>query len=174
MLEGSIPQSIGKLSNLQGLRINKRSISGQIPLSIGNMTRLSVLDLGGNMLQGSIPVTLSNISSLEQLNLGDSLLSGTIPEQVFGLSSLIILYLHQNHLTGQLPHQIVDPQIRLQMEDENETKANCKYSISTLENSLRSIFQIGLLCSVESPKERMDIRDVVVELHVVRGALLRA
>ncbi|KAK2986032.1 hypothetical protein RJ640_015066 [Escallonia rubra] len=79
----------------------------------------------------------------------------------------------QTTLTDQVL-QIVDPQIRLQMEDENETKANCKYSVSTLENGLRSLFQVGLLCSAESPKERMDIRDVIVELHAVRGALLRA
>lgn len=80
-----------------------------------------------------------------------------------------------------LPHntlKIIDHHILYENEgdeiEEEEEKAcgkigtNAKRNV-TIEESLVSILQIGVYCSVEGPKERMDIRDVVVELHRIKS-----
>ncbi|XP_022766231.1 putative receptor-like protein kinase At3g47110 [Durio zibethinus] len=41
-----------------------------------------------------------------------------------------------------------------------------------LQDSLTEILRIGVACSVESPKERMKLSDVLKELQLVRGLLL--
>lgn len=45
-------------------------------------------------------------------------------------------------------------------------------SIKQMQECLISIIQIGVACSVESPRERMDIGDVVKELQLIRDILL--
>ena len=37
---------------------------------------------------------------------------------------------------------------------------------------LNSILRLGVACSHESPKERMDIRDAVLELHRIRDIVV--
>ncbi|XWS55545.1 hypothetical protein CRYUN_Cryun09bG0009300 [Craigia yunnanensis] len=41
-----------------------------------------------------------------------------------------------------------------------------------LQDSLTEILRIGLACSVESPRERMKLRNVIKELQLIRGVLL--
>ncbi|XP_045813786.1 probable LRR receptor-like serine/threonine-protein kinase At3g47570 isoform X2 [Trifolium pratense] len=44
--------------------------------------------------------------------------------------------------------------------------------IPTIEECLVSLFRIGLICSMESPKERMNIVDVTRELNIIRKTFL--
>ncbi|XP_059658953.1 putative receptor-like protein kinase At3g47110 [Cornus florida] len=46
-------------------------------------------------------------------------------------------------------------------------------NIVGLEECLVSIFQIGVICSAELASERMDIRDVLLELHMIRNLFLQ-
>ncbi|XP_059658312.1 putative receptor-like protein kinase At3g47110 [Cornus florida] len=46
-------------------------------------------------------------------------------------------------------------------------------NIVRLEECLVSIFQIGVICSAELASERMDIRDVLLELHMIRNLFLQ-
>ena len=41
-----------------------------------------------------------------------------------------------------------------------------------LQDSLTEILRIGVACSLESPRERMKLRNVIKELQLIRGVLL--
>ncbi|KAF7825263.1 kinase-like protein [Senna tora] len=68
--------------------------------------------------------------------------------------------------------QIVDPNLfpREAKVTENEEANNEILTLihPNVEKCLSSIFRIGLCCSVESPSERMSIRDVIRELNHIR------
>jgi Leucine-rich repeat (LRR) protein len=102
-LSGSIPDSLGNLSNLQSLHLGFNELIGSIPDSIGNLSNLQNLDLYSNQLSGSIPDSLSNLSHLQYLRLNFNQLSGTIPNSLGNLSNLQWLYLRDNQLSGTIP-----------------------------------------------------------------------
>ncbi|XP_065635312.1 probable LRR receptor-like serine/threonine-protein kinase At3g47570 [Quercus suber] len=89
------------------------------------------------------------------------------------------LNLH-DFVKGALPERvinIVDPIILWERED-METRTNDTHT----QNRIRSpkileclilIFGIGVSCSMESPRERMNMIDVVAQLHLIREKLLR-
>ena len=89
------------------------------------------------------------------------------------------LNLH-DFVKGALPERvinIVDPIILWERED-METRTNGTH----IQNRIRSpkileclilIFGIGVSCSMESPRERMNMIDVVAQLHLIREKLLR-
>lgn len=66
--------------------------------------------------------------------------------------------------------EIVDPKIIMECEDGSiRTQSNSKSDhVSKTEVCLTSILQVGILCCSERPRERMDIRDVLTELAVIR------
>ncbi|XP_017254410.1 probable LRR receptor-like serine/threonine-protein kinase At3g47570 [Daucus carota subsp. sativus] len=80
-----------------------------------------------------------------------------------------------DYVRNALPQRvmnIVDPQIITDEEDHGLT-TNHSYSKATLEVCLTSIFQVGILCSVEMPKERIDISVAIKQLHAARDKLLQ-
>ena len=64
-LKGSIPSSIGALSNLKTISLGYNNLSGSIPTSLGNLTELTYLNLTSNNLTGNIPITLSKLNTLQ-------------------------------------------------------------------------------------------------------------
>lgn len=54
--------------------------------------------------------------------------------------------------------------------EEATIEQNSQTLIPTIEKCLFSLFKIGLACSVESPKERMNMVDVTRELNKIRKA----
>ncbi|KAF5812018.1 putative protein kinase RLK-Pelle-LRR-XII-1 family [Helianthus annuus] len=102
-----IPESIGKLRNMERLYLGLNAFSGIIPPSIGNLSFLTELDLGANRLEGTIPSNLSSYKKLLYLDLNGNNLKGSIPKDIFQLTSLsILLDLSQNNLSGLLPQEI--------------------------------------------------------------------
>ena len=102
-LSGSIPSSLGNLSNLEFLHLTFNQLSGSIPSSLGNLSNLEYLDLWENQLSGSIPSSLGNLSNLEALDLSFNQLSGSIPSSLGALSNLVNLWLRENQLSGSIP-----------------------------------------------------------------------
>ncbi len=80
-LTGPIPSSLGDLADLQVLALQSSSLTGSIPSSLGNLTDLLALALHGNDLTGSIPSSLANLTNIEneEFSLWDNRLTGSIP-----------------------------------------------------------------------------------------------
>jgi hypothetical protein len=105
-LTGTLPDSLGSLTNLTTLRLERNKLTGSIPASLGNLTRLQDLDLGLNQLTGPIPDSLANLTRLESLDLGINQLTGPIPDSLANLTHLEHLDLESNWLTGPVPASI--------------------------------------------------------------------
>ncbi|GKV38655.1 hypothetical protein SLEP1_g46545 [Rubroshorea leprosula] len=102
-LEGSIPASIGNLSQLTELGLYSNNFNGQIPTSLANLTQLQSLNLQNNQFFGPIPAFIGNLSQLTVLSLWLNNLSGQIPSSLANLSKLSYLDLSRNLLNGMLP-----------------------------------------------------------------------
>ena len=81
-----------------------------------------------------------------------------------------------------LPEQIIDiidPILLRVHEREGETRTNNitrnegQNGSVTSQECLIMIFKIGVACSVEFPRERMNMSVVIIELHSIRQKLLR-
>ena len=105
-LSGSIPSSLGNLSNLELLSLEDNQLSGSITSSLGNLSNLEYLSLAVNQLSGSIPSSLGNLSNLEYLALAVNPLSGSIPSSLGNLSNLVNLHLTFNQLSGSIPSNL--------------------------------------------------------------------
>uniref|UniRef100_A0A453DTQ9 Uncharacterized protein n=2 Tax=Triticinae TaxID=1648030 RepID=A0A453DTQ9_AEGTS len=79
-LEGTIPESVGRLVSLRVLNMSHNAFTGKIPTQLGGVTDLESLDLSCNQLSGEIPQELTNLNFLATLNLSDNRLVGKIPQ----------------------------------------------------------------------------------------------
>ncbi|XP_028065315.1 receptor-like protein 6 [Camellia sinensis] len=103
---GQIPSSISNLAKLNTLYLDGNNLTGQIPDSLGNMSQLTILYLDGNNLTGQIPDSLGNMSQLTILYLSGNNLNGQIPDSLGNMSQLTILCLSRNNLNGQIPDSL--------------------------------------------------------------------
>ncbi|XP_054782781.1 receptor-like protein EIX2 [Prosopis cineraria] len=100
-LAGTIPPSMGFLSDLKSLHLNNNNLFGQIPLSLENCHNLQIFDVGGNNLSGNIPNWIGYNTKVLQLR--SNQFSGNIPLEICQLTSLIILDLADNKISGSIP-----------------------------------------------------------------------
>ena len=83
-----------------------------------------------------------------------------------------------HYVKKALPHRvmdIVDPQIILQSEDHCSLKHKSlsrSHILSRMEGCLASVFEVGVLCSVEMPKERIGISVAIEQLREAKDKLL--
>ncbi|CAI9766716.1 unnamed protein product [Fraxinus pennsylvanica] len=101
-LLGVLPPSIGNLTNLRVLSLNRISFSGHIPPELGKLKSLHTLELQGCNFSGSIPDQIRFLSSLRLLNLSYNSLSGSIPNGLIGSGRLSVIDLSNNQLSGGL------------------------------------------------------------------------
>ncbi|KAJ0763891.1 putative non-specific serine/threonine protein kinase [Helianthus annuus] len=99
-LNGSIPESVGKLNNLRFLSLWSNSFTGSIPKALERLRSLEELDLFYNKLTGPVPTFLGNLTKLD---LSYNQFSGPIPESLGRLTGLTHLNLQSNLLTGPIP-----------------------------------------------------------------------
>lgn len=102
---GSLPYSLGNLTNLTGLYLSRNNLSGSIP-SFTNLKNLSFFDLSSNFLSGSIPPGIGTLSRLQALNLSSNNLSGSIPAILGDLGALVDLDLSFNSFSGSVPPEL--------------------------------------------------------------------
>jgi hypothetical protein len=81
-VRGSLPPSLGKLTDLQGISMRGNFLTGQIPTSIGALTKLTLFDVsqelegGGGGFTGAVPQSMSNCTKLTQFLVGGHHLGG--------------------------------------------------------------------------------------------------
>ena len=132
-LAGSIPSSIGDLTNLINLNFLINDLTGTIPLSIENLTSLETLDLAGNDLTGSIPSEIGSLTSLTYLDIENNQLTGSIPSSIGNLSNLKTLDLNENNLDGSIPSEIGDLEnLNILFLNQNELSGSIPSSIESL------------------------------------------
>ena len=59
----------------------------------------------------------------------------------------------------------------IEIEEDEETQVFCQVEVNVYK-CLVSVLEIGLACSVESPKERMNTEEVTKELHLIKNTFL--
>lgn len=93
-----LPQSIGRLVNLQKLNLHKAGICS-LPDTIGKLKNLQELDLSQNPLQ-ILPNSFSDLKKLVRLSLEQTELSQELPEEFGNLTGLVVLNLSSSNITG--------------------------------------------------------------------------
>ena len=91
---------------LKELFLSSNELEGTLGESLGKLTALKFLDLAGNQLSGVIPTSIGSCTALQQLGLAYNLLSGSVPSELGDLSGLAILFLTDNFLSGQIPSEL--------------------------------------------------------------------
>lgn len=108
-LKGSLPSTLGLLSNLIGINMATNTLTGSIPTQIGQLTKAAALAWTDNDLMGTLPTQLGRLTDLELLYVCITKLSGTIPTQLGNnKTKLKWLLLPSNALTGPIPSQLGD------------------------------------------------------------------
>ena len=129
---GSIPSTMGNMTNLWHLNLANNAFSGKLPKSLGSIPMLQVADFSGNQLSGlqegivfkSKSLEVLNLAgnkqltmmfntlleamepinqSLRTLNISDCNFLGKISAKLWDFQNLISVDLSRNSLFGQLP-----------------------------------------------------------------------
>ncbi len=107
-LDGTIPTSIGDLTQLTDFEATDNLLSGSIPTTISTLTSLQNLFIQNNLLTGSIPTQVGDLTSLVEFKAYNNQLSGSIPSEIGNLLNLVDVELRQNQLTGSIPPELGD------------------------------------------------------------------
>ncbi|KAL8257933.1 hypothetical protein R6Q59_029974 [Mikania micrantha] len=99
-LTGAIPEALGKLRLLQGLYLSNNQLDSFIPESLGSLTALKEIYLVSNRFTGPLPISLGRLTSLKVISVSSNLLNGTIPNSIGQLTNLQILDISYNSLQG--------------------------------------------------------------------------
>lgn len=103
-LSGVLPNEICDLIQLQGLSLDHNLyIGGTIPEGIGKLSQLTYIELDENFLGGTIPTAIYQMTQLQAIDLNGNKLTGTLSESIANLHALSVLQVEDNLLNGQLP-----------------------------------------------------------------------
>jgi hypothetical protein len=101
-LNGTLPSSIGNLTELITLNLSTNSLTGSFPPEIGALSNLVVLFLNHNQLYDRIPSAIGNLINLNELDLSENNFSGDFPDEVSNDLSLINFHINNNQFTGNV------------------------------------------------------------------------
>mmetsp|Transcript_16736 Transcript_16736/g.23620 ORF Transcript_16736/g.23620 Transcript_16736/m.23620 type:complete len:636 (-) Transcript_16736:203-2110(-) len=102
-LEGTIPDSLGKIKSLRDIYLASNLFSGTVPKSVASLPQLKEIDLSFNKLGGNIPVMQS--SSMEVMSFGHNQFTGTLSSKIGkGMQNLAIFDIKYNLVKGTIPN----------------------------------------------------------------------
>jgi hypothetical protein len=81
-LTGTIPTTLGMLSNLYDFRVPKNELTGVIPSELGLCVALEHIYVEENKMSGEVPSELGQLNKLLDLKIYENEFGGTMPEQV--------------------------------------------------------------------------------------------
>ena len=105
-LEGPIPPEICRIPSLRMLFLQDNRLRGPIPRETGGHPRLKELALDNNQLEGEIPAELGKCPNLRGLYLSGCGITGGIPQELAGAGKLVHLDLAYNGLQGPIPKEL--------------------------------------------------------------------
>ncbi|XP_049848793.1 uncharacterized protein LOC126316741 [Schistocerca gregaria] len=103
-LNGTLPDSIAKLSRLEALELPHNNISS-IP-QVGS-NHFYYLDMSNCNISGTFPESI-NVPYLKTINLSSNNLEGNLGEQTLNYKAITNLVLNNNSLSGSLPNSLTD------------------------------------------------------------------
>ncbi|KAL3641661.1 hypothetical protein CASFOL_012476 [Castilleja foliolosa] len=103
---GSIPSTIGNLTNLLELSLHSNSFTGNLPKEVGNLHLMQSLDISGNSFSGNLPSSLGNLTSLLYFSARQNMFIGPVPPEIGNLIKLRILDLSWNSISGNVPEGV--------------------------------------------------------------------
>uniref|UniRef100_A0A3Q7FKB2 Leucine-rich repeat-containing N-terminal plant-type domain-containing protein n=1 Tax=Solanum lycopersicum TaxID=4081 RepID=A0A3Q7FKB2_SOLLC len=112
-LEGTIPQCLGEMSELEVFDLSNNSLSGTIDTTFNIGNQLIIIKLDRNKLQGKVPQFLIYCKKLELLDLSYNELNDTFPKWLGDLPHLQILSLRSNKFYGPIRTNYLFAQIRV-------------------------------------------------------------
>ncbi|KAI8003491.1 putative leucine-rich repeat receptor-like protein kinase [Camellia lanceoleosa] len=114
-LTGTIPITIGLLTNLQFLDLSTNAFTGIFQLSVANLSMVVELDLSRNMISGELDSHLfpngtkgakTGLFSLQRLLIQDTNMSGYIPLELGNCKNLTFIALDGSHFFGTIPSSL--------------------------------------------------------------------
>ena len=138
-LQGTIPSTVGKLTNLRQFGIYYCKLSGSIPNELFLAKKLKYLNLQDNNLSGTLSPDIGNLRELETLVLANNDIEGEVPFESMAFGFLRYLGLSSNRFSGELKPAIgYYPKIRYLYLDHNQFRGQLPLSLGSASN-LRSI-----------------------------------
>ncbi|RCV30170.1 hypothetical protein SETIT_6G072400v2 [Setaria italica] len=104
---GPMPTAIGELTNLRNLYIEGADFSGPMPAAIGELTNLRNMYIQYSGFSGSMPAPIGNLTNLEAMEISGQI-SGLIPNAIGQLNKLRWLVLQDCNFSGSIPSSIVN------------------------------------------------------------------
>ncbi|KAK6939465.1 Leucine-rich repeat-containing N-terminal, plant-type [Dillenia turbinata] len=163
-ITGAIPSSLGNLLSLAVLSLSNNQLTAAIPASLGRLLSLSVLDLSENSLTGPIPSAFASLANVTRLDLASNYLSGTIPSELGALSKLRLLNLSDNSLAGSVPSELGNLSQLVELDlGLNSLSGSLPSSMSSLSNLTRLVIgSTGLGGSLPKEFSRLQQLEVLV------------
>lgn len=117
---GNIPDSLGFVSTLEVVRLDRNSLSGQVPLNLNNLTKVNELNLANNQLTGTLP-DLSKMDLLNYVDLSNNTFDPSpCPAWFWRLPQLSALIIQSGRLYGTVPTRLFSsPQLNQVILDGN-------------------------------------------------------
>ena len=104
LLGGTLPSTIGLLSQIRVFTFGGAAFTRRIPTEIGLMTNLQIWVTSGSKMTGVIPTEIGLLSNnLFRLHLDSNNLSGSIPTEIGRLTAMQDMLLFSNQLTSAIP-----------------------------------------------------------------------